>query len=109
MTDIVATEDTLSGEPRIDGRRIGVLHIAARVIDKGERPEDVATDYDLDLADIHHALAYYYDCPQGMQHWRERKRAAGRRAQQQQLDPEQYRHFFECLSATSLKVRSGSR
>ncbi|WP_267900546.1 hypothetical protein [Halocatena pleomorpha] len=40
------------------------------MIDEDERPEDVATDYDLDLADIHHALAYY-DQPREMQHWRE--------------------------------------
>lgn len=92
MTAIVSTDDTLGGEPRIDGRRIGVLHIAARVIDTGDRPEDVATDYQLDLADIHHALAYYYEHPEEMQHWREQKRAAGHRAQQQQLDPEHYRH-----------------
>jgi uncharacterized protein (DUF433 family) len=91
MTEIVSTDDTLGGEPRIDGRRIGVLHIAARVIDKGERPEAVAADYELDLADVYHALAYYYDHPQEMQHWREQKREAGRRAQQRQLDPEQFR------------------
>ena len=91
MTRIVATEDTLGGEPRIEGRRIGVLHIAARVVDKGERLEAVAADYDLGLAAVHHALAYYYDHPEEMQEWRERKRDAGRRAKERQLDPEKFR------------------
>lgn len=92
MSEIVSTDDTLGGEPRIAGRRISILHIADRVIDRGERPEDVATDYQLDLADIHHALVYYYDHPEEMQHWREQKRAAGRRARQRRFDPEQHRY-----------------
>jgi uncharacterized protein (DUF433 family) len=91
MTGIVSTDDTLGDEPRIDGRRIGVLHVAARVIDAGERPEDVAADHDLDLAAVHHALAYYYDHPDEMQTWREKKREAGRRARERQLDPEEFR------------------
>ncbi|EMA56281.1 DUF433 domain-containing protein [Halococcus thailandensis] len=91
MTQIVSTEGTLGGEPRIDGRRIGVLHIAARVIDKGEHPEDVAADYELDLAAVHHALAYYYDHPDEMQEWREKKHQAAQRAHERQLDPEKFR------------------
>ena|GEM_PF-5148464 len=55
-----------------------MLHIAARVVDKDERLEAVAADYD--LAAIHHALAYDDDHPEEMQEWRERKRDAGRRA-----------------------------
>jgi uncharacterized protein (DUF433 family) len=58
-SEIVATDDVLGGAPRIDGRRIGVHHIAKRVIDAGEPPEQVAADYDLDIADIHRALGYY--------------------------------------------------
>lgn len=90
MTRIVSTDDTLGGEPRIEGR-IVVLHIAVRVIDKGERPEDVAADYDLDLAAIHRALAYYYDHPGEMQEWREKKREAGELARERQPDPEEFR------------------
>ena len=66
MSEIVATDDVLGGAPRIDGRRIGVHHIAKRVIDAGEPPEQVAADYDLDIADVHRALAYYYDHPDEM-------------------------------------------
>ena len=61
MAEIVSTDDTLGGAPRIAGRRIGVHHIAKRVIDAGEPPEQVAADYDLDIADIYRALVYYYD------------------------------------------------
>lgn len=73
------------------GRRIGVLHIAARVVDKGELPEEIAADYDLDIATIHHALAYYYDHSEEMQEWREKKHAAAQQAKERQLDPEKFR------------------
>ena len=61
MAEIVSTADTLGGAPRIKDRRIGVHHVAKRVIDAGESPEQVAADYDLDIADIYRALVYYYD------------------------------------------------
>lgn len=34
---------------------------AKRVLDGGVEPEQVAADYDLDLADVSRALTYYYD------------------------------------------------
>jgi uncharacterized protein (DUF433 family) len=80
-TQIVSTEGTLGGEPRIDGRRIAVPHVASRVIDKGEHSQDVAADYDLDLAAVHHARAYYYDHPDEMQEWR-KKETSSRPARQ---------------------------
>ena len=61
MSEIVTTPETLGGAPRIDGRRIGVHHIAARVVDGGEEPMAVAAEYDLDIADVYRALTYYYD------------------------------------------------
>lgn len=61
MTEIVSTEDVLGGAPRFEGRRIGVHHVVSRVIDAGEDPAQVAADYDIDVADIYRALAYYYD------------------------------------------------
>ena len=66
MSEIVSTADTLGGAPRIDGRRIGVHHIAARVVDGGESPMGVAAEYDLDIADVYRALTYYYDNPEEM-------------------------------------------
>lgn len=90
MADIVATDDTLGGEPRIVGRRIGVLHVATRVLD-GDDPEEVAAEFDLDLADVYRALAYYYDHPGEMREWRQKKRDAAERAEREQPDPAEFR------------------
>jgi uncharacterized protein (DUF433 family) len=48
-------------EPHISGRRISVRQVYALVEERGEDPEAVADRYDLDVADIYHALAYYHD------------------------------------------------
>lgn len=71
MTDIVISQSVLAGAPRIGGTRIGVHHIAERVIDADRSPAEVAADYDLDLADIYRALTYYYDHLEEMQEVRE--------------------------------------
>jgi len=59
------TRDLLS-EPHIEGRRVSVRQVATLVEDRGEQPESVADQFDLDVADIYHALAYYHDHPRGM-------------------------------------------
>ena len=61
MTSIVATDDIRSGDPRIEGTRITVLDVKRRVIDNDEDPHVVAGEYDVSMADLFHALAYYYD------------------------------------------------
>ena len=75
----------------MEDRRTGVLHVATRIVDKGERLEDIASDYRLDFAAIHHALAYYYDYPDDMQEWRRKKHQTAERVKEQQLDPEKFR------------------
>jgi len=57
---ITHDEDVLGGEPRIDGTRIGVRHIAARVIDSGQSPAYVADQLDIPLTDVYESLSYYY-------------------------------------------------
>ncbi|MFC6874206.1 DUF433 domain-containing protein [Halobellus marinus] len=57
---ITHDEDVLGGEPRIDGTRIGVRHIAARVIDSGQSPAYVADQLDVRLTDVYESLSYYY-------------------------------------------------
>lgn len=57
---ITRDEDVLGGEPRIDGTRIGVRHVAARVIDSGQSPAHVADQLDVSLADVYEALSHYY-------------------------------------------------
>jgi uncharacterized protein (DUF433 family) len=57
--------DLMSG-PHIRGRRISVRQVYALVEERGEDPEAVADRYDLDVADVYHALAYYHDHPREM-------------------------------------------
>ncbi|WP_425498559.1 DUF433 domain-containing protein [Natrinema salinisoli] len=59
------THERLS-EPHIRGRRISVRQVYSLVEERGEDPEAVADRYDLDVADVYHALAYYHDHPREM-------------------------------------------
>jgi len=68
----------LLAEPHVVGRRISVRQIHALVEERGEPPEVVADRYDLDIADVYHALAYYHDHPREMRNVRaERDDAIG--------------------------------
>jgi uncharacterized protein (DUF433 family) len=53
----------LMGEPHIAGHRVSVRQVYALVEGRGVDPETVADRYDLDVADVYHALAYYHDHP----------------------------------------------
>lgn len=53
-------------EPHITGRRISVRQVYALVEERDVDPETVADRYDLDVADVYHALAYYHDHPREM-------------------------------------------
>lgn len=70
---IITTTDVLSGEPRIEGRRISVRQIHEWVEESGLKPQTVADRYDLDVADVYRALAYYHDNPREMQEVRRRR------------------------------------
>lgn len=65
-------EDLLD-EPHIEGRRISVLQIHDRVKEFGADPEAAAEEFDLDVADVYHALAYYYEHREDMETVRERR------------------------------------
>ena len=71
-----ADESELHDEPHIAGSRITVLQIYERVKERGLNPETVAGRYDLPVADIYHALAYYHDNPEEMDRVREQRRDA---------------------------------
>jgi uncharacterized protein (DUF433 family) len=71
---IVASEDTLGGDPRLEGRRISVLQIAERVLTHDQSPENVADQLDVTMAEVHEALAYYYEHVEEMNEIRERHR-----------------------------------
>ena len=61
MTTIIRDDDIRGGSPRIEGTRITVLDLKRRVIDQEEDPHVVAGEYDISMADLFTALAYYYD------------------------------------------------
>lgn len=61
MSRIVSDQGVRSGDPRLEGTRITVLDVKRRVIDGDEDPHVVAGEYDISLAALFEALAYYYD------------------------------------------------
>ncbi len=63
---IVSTPDVLSGDPRIEGRRLSVFYIHEQVVGRGLDPQTVANRYDLDVAAVYRALAYYHENPEEM-------------------------------------------
>jgi len=58
---IVSTPDTLGGKPRIDGHRIAVTHIKSWRLNWGMTEAEIAATYDLPLAAVYAAMAYYFD------------------------------------------------
>ena len=58
---IVHSPDVLDGKPRIAGRGIKVANIVAWHQERGMSVADIADEYDLTMADVYAALAYYYD------------------------------------------------
>lgn len=69
MAEIVSTPEVLGGKPRIEGRRISVLHVVDQ-IQSGRTPEEVTTQFDLTLGEVHTALAYYHEHPEEMRELR---------------------------------------
>ncbi|MBI2908873.1 MAG: DUF433 domain-containing protein [Chloroflexi bacterium] len=58
---IEITPGVAGGRPRIAGHRITVENIAVWHEWLGMSPDEIASEYDLSLADIYAALAYYFD------------------------------------------------
>ena len=50
----------LGGKPCVAGRRIAVEHIAVWHERLGYSADEIAGEYDLELADVYAALAYYF-------------------------------------------------
>lgn len=58
---IEATPEIAGGKPRIAGHRITVHNIVIWHERIGKSADEIAAEYDLTLADVYAALAYYYD------------------------------------------------
>jgi uncharacterized protein (DUF433 family) len=86
---ITHDKDILGGEPRIDGTRIGVRHIAARVIDSGQSPALVADQLDVSLAAVYESLSYYYAHIDEMRELEQENEAAFERVRESSLKPKE--------------------
>jgi uncharacterized protein (DUF433 family) len=58
---IESTADVRGGRPRVAGRRITVDDIVIMHLRLGHSVAEIAGKYNLSLAEVHAALAYYYD------------------------------------------------
>jgi uncharacterized protein (DUF433 family) len=58
---IEITPGVAGGKPRIAGHRITVQNIAIWHERLGKDVDEIASEYDLTLADVYAALAYYFD------------------------------------------------
>ncbi|MDN5940485.1 MAG: DUF433 domain-containing protein [Nitrospira sp.] len=58
---IEITPGIAGGKPRIAGHRITVENIAIWHERMGKGADEIATEYELTLADVYAALAYYFD------------------------------------------------
>ncbi len=58
---IEMTPGISGGKPRIAGHRITVENIVIWHERLGKSVDEIATEYDLTLADVYAALAYYFD------------------------------------------------
>jgi uncharacterized protein (DUF433 family) len=58
---IEMTPGVMGGKPRIAGHRISVQDVVIWHNEMGHSVEQIAEDYNLSLADVYAALAYYYD------------------------------------------------
>ncbi|MDL5362665.1 DUF433 domain-containing protein [Halalkalicoccus sp. NIPERK01] len=88
MTEIVRTEGVLGGKARLDGRRISVFQIGEMIVDSDYSPEYIADQLDISLAEVHTALAYYYDHPEEMDAIRQRRRETVERLKTQSKAPD---------------------
>ena len=86
---ITHDEDVLGGEPRIDGTRISVRHVAARVIEGGRSPAAVADQFDVPLAAIYEALSYYYEHVEEMREYEQANEAAFEEVRKTSLKPKE--------------------
>jgi uncharacterized protein (DUF433 family) len=58
---IEITPGIAGGKPRIAGHRITVQNIAIWHDRLGKSADEIASEYDVTLADVYAALAYYFD------------------------------------------------
>ena len=86
---IVSGENSeIHDEPHIEGRRLTVRTIHARVDGRGLDPQTVADRHEVDIADVYQALAYYHDNPEEMSEVERRRQATIKRCDDDLVGPE---------------------
>jgi uncharacterized protein (DUF433 family) len=58
---IETSADVRGGKPRLAGTRIAVEDVATMHLRMGQSLEEIAGKYDLSLASVYAAMAYYFD------------------------------------------------
>ena len=58
---IECTPGVMGGKPRIAGRRISVQNIVTWHEHQGMTPDEISTEHNLTLGEVHAALSYYFD------------------------------------------------
>lgn len=84
---ITQDAEILSGDPRIEGTRIGVLQVYELAVMGEYSAADVADQLGISVGDVYSALAYYYDHPERMRHVRDRHQDATQRLAETALQP----------------------
>ena len=84
---ITSDESVLSGQPRIEGTRIGVIHVYEMVV-RGDASVAAAADaLDITIGEIHEALAYYYNNPETIAEYRDSQEKALTELQDRAVKP----------------------
>lgn len=85
----IVSDDVLGGDPRIEDHRIGVLQIYEEVEEGDRSPQTFADRYDLDVAAVYRALAYYHEHPGEMASVRRRRNRHIEEAEADAVTPEE--------------------
>lgn len=81
-------ESEIHNEPHIEGSRITVRGVYERVEQRDLDPERIAERYNLDIADVYEALAYYHNNPEEMRRVEKRhEQAVAEAKQRSSLEP----------------------
>ncbi|MFC4986304.1 DUF433 domain-containing protein [Saliphagus infecundisoli] len=95
MNEIVTDEEVLGGDPRLEGTRIGVIHVY-RQYEQGETPEQIAANYEgVTVADVHVALAYAFDNSEEIRQIEEQEREVLKTIRDQRPEKPNAEHLSE--------------
>jgi len=96
MSHIELNPDTRGGKPKIAGTRITVADIVLMHRRLGRALEEIAGTYDLPIAGVYAAMAYYYDHKDEIDHSLDEEEALAEAFKQN--NPSRLREKLEALS-----------